>query len=69
MVNDMIKLRPQTQQETNDAVKQIIVMTETAQTPRRVREAILEIANKVGADCSFLRGLDNTLKTERSKLK
>lgn len=69
MVNDMIKLRPQTQQEANEAVKQTITMTESSQTPRRIREAILEIADKVGADCSFLRELDNSLKTERSKLK
>ena len=50
-------------------VKNSIIATETAQTPRRIREALLEIADKVGADCTFLRNLDANIAAERVKIK
>lgn len=49
--------------------KNNISTIETAQTPRRIREALLEIADKVGADCTFLRNLDANIAAERVKIK
>ena len=49
-------------------VKNSIIATETAQTPRRIREALLDIADKVGADCAFLRELESKIAAEPGNL-
>lgn len=51
-----------------EKAKRKIIYLEVGQTPRRIREALLDIADKVGADCAFLRDLDAKIKTERGKL-
>lgn len=52
----------------SDKAKAQIASLESTQTPRRIREALLEIADKVGDDCTFLRDLESIIAAERSKL-
>lgn len=52
-----------------EKAKRNIISLEGGQTPRRIREALLEIADKVGADCTFLRNLDANIAAERVKIK
>lgn len=51
-----------------EKAKNNIVAIEAAQTPRRIRESLLEIADKVGADCSFLRELEAKIAVGRGKI-
>ena len=51
-----------------EKAKNNIVAIEAAQTPRRIRESLLEIADKVGADCSFLRELEAKIAVGRGAI-
>ena len=51
-----------------DCALEAIKALELRQTPRRLREAILEIADKVGAECTFLRDIEDSIAKKRVDL-